>query len=227
MRSESPSLVETDFCVIDTETTGGSATHHRVIDVAVYHYRDGIILNKFHSLVNPGRPIPDWITMLTGIDDAMVRTAPSFSDIAGELKKFLDRGIFVAHNASFDYGFIRGEFERLGVAWERPKLCTVRLARRLYPELPSRSLGVLCGHFQIDIYDRHRAAGDAEATVYVLKHLLKKAEAEHAVSSLNQLEALLSARTRNRMREKKSRITPAAAISSDGSVRKEAISRHK
>ncbi len=184
-------LIRHDYCVVDTETTGGNAELSRVIDIAVYHVRDGIVLGKFQSLLNPGRPIPQWITMLTGIDDSMVKDAPTFDQIAGPLKEFLDRGVFVAHNASFDYRFIQCEYGRLGEKWERPKLCTVRMARKLYPELPSRSLGNLCEHLMIDIVDRHRAAGDAEATIYVLKHLLKRFTAEHELTTVEQLEKFL------------------------------------
>ena len=164
MKRETP-LAEIDFCVIDTETTGGRAEENRVIDVAVFHVRDGIILDRFETLLNPGVPIPDWITTLTGIDDGMVRNAPTFGEIAPTLRAFLGRGVFVAHNAPFDYAFIRNEFLRLGESWDAPRLCTVRVARHLFPELPSRSLGNLCDHLMIEIDGRHRAAGDAEATV--------------------------------------------------------------
>src|SRR4051812_49374671 len=124
-----------DFCVVDTETTGGSAAYNSVIDVAAYHYRDGIVLGKYQSLINPGRPIPAWITGLTGIDDSMVKHAPRFHEIADDLRRFLEKGLFVAHNASFDYRFIQFEFLRLKQEWQRPTLCTVRLARKLFPEL--------------------------------------------------------------------------------------------
>ncbi|MBV9080404.1 MAG: DNA polymerase III subunit epsilon, partial [Elusimicrobia bacterium] len=184
-------LAELDFCVIDTETTGGRAENHRIIDVAVFHVRDGIVLDKFQTLINPGFPIPEWITGLTGINDDMVRNAPRFDAVAEELAAFLKRGVFVAHNAMFDYSFVQAEFARLGHAWNAPRLCTVRLARQLFPELASRSLGFLCDHLMIDIYDRHRAAGDAEATVYVLKHFLKMLEREHEVRTWEELESCL------------------------------------
>jgi DNA polymerase III subunit epsilon len=186
------SLAEVDFCVIDTETTGGSAEFNRVIDVAVFHYRDGIVLDKFETLINPGVAIPPWITALTGIDDGMVRDAPTFAEIAPRLREVLSRGVFVAHNAGFDYNFIQQEFLRLGVAWEAPRLCTVRMARHLFPELPSRSLGNLCEHLLIEIFGRHRAAGDAEATVYVLKHCLKLLRQKFGIDTWRDLEACLA-----------------------------------
>lgn len=179
---------ETDFCVIDTETTGGSALFNRVIDVAVFHVRDGEVMDKFETLVNPGRPIPPWITHLTGITDRMVDDAPTFFDIADSLKGFLDRGVFTAHNAAFDYGFIREEYKRLGIDFCRPQCCTLKLSRHLYDDLRSRSLGVLCESLLIDIWDRHRAHGDAEATVYVLKEILRKVRDEYDVSTWEDLE---------------------------------------
>ena len=185
-------LAEVDFIVLDTETTGGRAEESRIIEVAAFHYRDGIILDKFHSLLHPGGPIPPWITALTGIDDAMVKDAPRFADIAGALRAFLDRGVFVAHNAPFDYSFLQAEFARLGQTWQSPKLCTVRLARHLFPELPSRSLGFLCEHLLIEIFGRHRAAGDAEATVYVLKHCLQLLRRDADVRTWEDLERALA-----------------------------------
>jgi len=191
MTPERP-IAELDYCVVDTETTGGKAEYSRVTEVAAFHYRDGIIYDKFHSLINPGVSIPSWITALTGIDDIMVKDAPRFSEIAPKLREFLSRGVFVAHNAGFDYSFIQSEFLRLGEAWEAPKLCTVRMARHLFPELPSRSLGPLCAHLLVEIYDRHRAAGDAEATVYVLKHCLKMLMQKFSIHTWGQLETWLA-----------------------------------
>ncbi|MFN0118547.1 MAG: exonuclease domain-containing protein [Elusimicrobiota bacterium] len=186
---------ELDFCVVDTETTGGKAENEHVIDIAAFHYRDGIIFDKFQTLINPGKAIPSWITQLTGISNEMVTNAPTFSEIAIPLAEFLNKGVFVAHNAAFDYSFIKSEYARVGMGWERPKLCTVRMARHLYPELPSRSLGALCDYLMIDLTDRHRAHGDAEATVYVLKHLLKKAEREMGVSNWKSLQILMQGET--------------------------------
>lgn len=200
-------LVELDYCVVDTETTGGRASINRVIDVAVFHFRDGIVLDKYQTLINPGRPIPPWITALTGIDDDMVRHAPRFEEIAGDLKNFLEKGTFVAHNAPFDYKFIYHEFLRVGEEWKRPHLCTLKLARRLFADLPSRSLGVLCDHLMIDIYDRHRAAGDAEATVYLLKHLLQKLAREHRVTTHDELETFYHSSLVKRPRSKATSIT--------------------
>jgi DNA polymerase-3 subunit epsilon len=182
-------LTEIDFCVIDTETTGGHASFDRVIDLAVFRMKGGEIQEKYQTLINPCRPIPSWITALTGIDDDMVKNAPTFSEIAEDALTFLSRGVFTAHNAPFDYGFVQREFERHGVFFSGPHLCTLRLARQLLPELPSRSLGYLCEHLLIDIWDRHRAHGDAEATAYVLKNFLRDLERQHNVRTWGDLEA--------------------------------------
>jgi DNA polymerase III subunit epsilon len=181
-------LAEIPFCVVDTETTGGRAELHRVSDVAVFVVQDGIILDRFQTLLNPGRPIPEWITMLTGIDDSMVKNAPTFADIAPVLRDKLAKGVFVAHNVGFDRRFLQEEFARLGDEWRSEDLCTLRLARHLFPELPSRSLGFLCEHLLVDIYDRHRAAGDAEATVYVLKEMLRQLREKHAIQTWSDLQ---------------------------------------
>lgn len=184
-------LSELEFCVIDTETTGGNPAYNRIIDVAVLRFKGGEIVETFQSLVNPGRPVPPWITQLTGIDDRMVADAPTFDQVADPLHAILSRGVFTAHNANFDFGFVREEFARLFIPFERPQVCTLKLARLLYADLPSRSLGTLCENLFIDIWDRHRAYGDAEATVYVLKEILRKAEREHGVSTWDDLEGLL------------------------------------
>jgi DNA polymerase-3 subunit epsilon len=204
---------EIDFCVVDTETTGGKAEHNRIIEVAVFHVRDGIILDKFHTLINPGIKIPTWITALTGIDDSMVKNAPSFQEISSSLLKFLNRGVFVAHNAAFDFPFVQHEFARLGESFVQPTLCTLKLARRMYPELPSRSLGPLCEHLLIEIFDRHRAAGDAEATVYVLKHFLKKIQKDHGIEHWDALEKWLRTTKSKRKSKTKNTISASAPTS--------------
>ncbi len=187
-------LSTVEFCVIDTETTGGAHAIDRVIDVAVFRFKEGTIVEKFQSLINPGRSIPGWITGLTGIDNDMVARAPTFEEIEPALTRILRKGVFTAHNAGFDYGFIRSEYSRLGKEFVQPQCCTLKIARKLLPELPSRSLGYLCEHLLIDIADRHRAHGDAEATVYVLKSFLRQLEREHQVTTWMGLEEFLRRR---------------------------------
>lgn len=164
------------YAVVDIETTGGFSAAHRITEVAVMVH-DGIqVIREYHSLVNPGRIIPGFITGLTGIDEEMVRNAPDFSEIAAELYAVLADKVFVAHNVNFDYSFLKEEFRRAGIDFNCPKLCTVRLARQICPGLRSYSLGRICESIGISIFDRHRAFGDAAATAQLLAYLLSKDE---------------------------------------------------
>ena len=162
------------YAIVDIETTGGYADNHRVTEIAIYHHDGSRITDMFHTLVNPGRKIPYFITGLTGIDAAMVSDAPAFEDVAKEIYQWLMGRIFVAHNAHFDYSFIKKEFEEAGIAWSTKKLCTVRLSRKIIPGLESYSLGRLAESLGIRIPNRHRAGGDAEATAKIFDVLLKR-----------------------------------------------------
>jgi DNA polymerase III subunit epsilon len=152
------------FAIVDIETTGGYARQHRITEVAVVVHDGREVLQEYQTLLNPQEDIPGFITGLTGITNQMVSTAPLFEDISEDLFLLLHDKVFVAHNAAFDFNFIKEEFARIGRVFHRPRLCTVRLSRQLVPGLPSYSLGRLCHHLGIDIMDRHRAYGDAEAT---------------------------------------------------------------
>ena len=170
-----------EFVVVDVETTGTTTRYgDRVTEVAAVHVHRGVVTPLFDSLVNPGRPIPWHITQLTGISDAMVRDAPTFEEIAGELAAHLAGRVFVAHNAQFDWGFLDAEFARVTpdafASLVPARLCTVRLARRLLRHLPRRNLDAVCHHYGIGNDGRHRAAGDAVATAHVLVKLLADAE---------------------------------------------------
>ena len=149
---------------VDVETTGTDPSRDRITEVGVVAVdRDGdrLQVSEWSSLVNPGVPIPPEIRWLTGIDDAMVRAAPPFARIAADLYDRFEDSIFVAHNARFDYGFIKAEFERAGIAWNTRMLCTVRLSRRLFPDRGSHSLDAIIARFGLDQEGRHRALGDA------------------------------------------------------------------
>lgn len=193
------------FVVVDVETTGTSPNHgDRVTEVAAviverHPDRPGLTVREgFHSLVNPGRPIPWHITRLTGISDAMVVAAPTFADIAGELAAQLADRVFVAHNAVFDWGFLSAEFARVSPtpleALATGQLCTVRLARRLLTHLPRRNLDAVSAHYGVTIEGRHRAAGDAHATAQVLLGLLQDAERE-GMHTLEAVQGMLARRT--------------------------------
>jgi len=161
------------YAVIDIETTGGSAQRDRIIEVAVFVYDGSDITDSFVTLVNPERSIPYFITRLTGITDQMVAHAPRFCEIARKILEITENTTFVAHNVSFDYNFIRQEFLRLGYDYRRPKLCTVQLSRKYLPGYRSYSLGNICKELGIEIDYRHRAAGDALATIKLLNYILE------------------------------------------------------
>ncbi|MDP2423675.1 MAG: exonuclease domain-containing protein [Bacteroidales bacterium] len=161
------------FAVIDIETTGTSAQRGRITEIAIYVFDGNKVIDSFVSLVNPECPIPYFITRLTGISDYMVADAPRFCEIARKVVEMTENNVFVAHNVSFDYNFVREEFRRLGYEYRREKLCTVSLSRKLIPGHRSYSLGSICQDLGIEIEHRHRAAGDAKATVNLLVHLLK------------------------------------------------------
>jgi DNA polymerase-3 subunit epsilon len=162
------------YAIVDIETTGGYAENHRITEVAIYLH-DGIqVTESFHTLINPGRNIPYYITGLTGITTEMVLESPQFQEIAEDIFKRLEGKIFVAHNAHFDYSFLKKEFEQVGINWQSKKLCTVRLSRKIIPGLRSYSLGSLAESLGIEITNRHRAGGDAAATAKIFDHLLRR-----------------------------------------------------
>ncbi len=162
------------YAIVDIETTGGYADNHRVTEIAIYHH-DGIqITDKFQTLINPERLVPHYITGLTGITTEMVLQAPTFGDIAHEIHGWLKDRVFVAHNAHFDYSFLKKEFDEAGIQWSTRKLCTVRLGRKIIPGLDSYSLGRLAESLGIRIPNRHRAGGDAEATAKIFDIFLKR-----------------------------------------------------
>lgn len=156
------------YVVVDVETTGGKGSRHRVTEIGAVKVLGDQIVDTFHTLLNPGRPIPPGITRLTGISDAMVAGAPVFADIAEAFAAFASDAIFVAHNVEFDYGFISAEFERMGQAFRRPKLCTCASMRKLFPGQDSYGLAALCAAYDIPLKTHHRALCDAEAAAQLL-----------------------------------------------------------
>ncbi len=160
------------FAVVDVETTGGSYQNARLTEIAIYLFNGEHIVKEFATLINPERPIPYMITKLTGITDDMVADAPRFFEIARVIVEMTEGAVFVGHNVAFDYNFIRQEFKSLGYNYKRPTLCTVKMSRKILPGYDSYSLGNLCSAIGIPINNRHRAAGDALATAYLLKRLI-------------------------------------------------------
>ncbi len=200
-------FAQVSFLVVDVETTGISAwAGDRVTEVAAVVVKGGVVTEAFSSLVNPGRSIPSFITGLTGISDAMVRNAPRFGEIAGELAYQMVGRVFVAHNARFDWNFLSAEFDRVASAPLKSltdqQLCTVRLARRFLSHLPRRNLDAVAHHYGVEINGRHRALGDARATAHVLVGLLKDAE-RSGLHTWEALDEVMSRRT-SRARKKRS-----------------------
>ncbi len=161
------------YTVIDIETTGLSPKKEKITEIAIYVYDGEQIVDEFVSLVNPERPVPYFITRLTGITNEMLEDAPKFYEVAKKIVEITENRIFVAHNVDFDYNFIKEEFARLGFDFRRKKLCTVKLSKKIIPGHKSYSLGKLTADLGISINGRHRAAGDAYATVQLFDYLLK------------------------------------------------------
>ena len=162
------------YAIIDIETTGGSARLEKITEIAIYLHDGNQITGEFVSLVNPERNIPYFITNLTGITNEMVEDAPRFYEIAKKIIELTEGRTFVAHNARFDYSFIRQEYKSLGFNFKRNILDTVALSRKLLPGHKSYSLGNICKDLNISINGRHRAAGDALATVRLFEILIAR-----------------------------------------------------
>lgn len=156
------------YVVIDVETTGGKAEQHRITEIGMVKMVEGKVIDTWQSLINPQRHISRFITSLTGIDDQMVADAPIFSEVTDHLLTFLEGSVFVAHNVNFDYSFFKKEFERAGLNFRMPKLCTVREMKKAVPGLPSYSLANLSQHFDIEMTQHHRALSDAQAAAELL-----------------------------------------------------------
>ncbi len=171
------------YTIIDIETTGNGIKGNRITEIAIFKFDSEKLVDEFTSLVNPECPIPNFITGLTGIDDQMVTNAPTFKEISGQIIEITKDSIFVAHAVNFDYGVIKEEFHLIGVDFSRKKLCTVRLSRKLIPGFKSYSLGKLCSAIGIPLKDRHRARGDAHATVLLFKKLLGNPDAEKTIKA--------------------------------------------
>jgi DNA polymerase-3 subunit epsilon len=158
-----PALLDAPLAIVDVETTGAHPAWDRVTEIAVVEVDQGDVVSEWSTLVNPGTTIPPAIQALTGITNEMVADAPAFEDLAPEIYERLEGRVFVAHNARFDYGFLRHEFERAGLRFHARTLCTVKLSRRLYPDYRRHGLDNLIERHGIRCHARHRALGDAQA----------------------------------------------------------------
>ena len=176
------------YAILDIETTGGQFNEEGITEIAIYRFDGHEVVDQFISLVNPEIPIQPFVVKLTGINNAMLRSAPKFFEVAKRIIEITQDCIIVAHNASFDYRILRTEFRRLGYAFDCKTLCTVELAKVLMPEQPSYSLGKLVRSLGIPMADRHRANGDALATVKLFKMLLDKDVEKIIVKDMVQSE---------------------------------------
>lgn len=173
------------FSIVDIETTGGSAKTNGITEIAIIRIEDGKEIDRYETLINPNMLIPHKITMLTGITNEMVEDAPAFHEVAQAIWDRTHDHVFVAHNVNFDYSFIREQFALLGFQWRPKRLCTVRLSRKLIPNLYSYSLGKIADQLGYSINARHRAMGDCDFTATLFLRLLERDEEGHIAFSLN------------------------------------------
>jgi len=162
------------YAILDIETTGGKYNEEGITEIAIYKFDGHKVVDQFISLVNPEKEIQPFVVKLTGINNNMLATAPKFHEVAKRIVEITDGATLVAHNAQFDYRILQTEFRRLGYDYQRKSVCTVELAKELIPDQPSYSLGKLVRSLGIPVSDRHRANGDAQATVKLFKMLLAK-----------------------------------------------------
>lgn len=203
-RSDVPAqtLSSLSWVVVDVETTGGQPPSDRITEIAAVLVRDGEVKEVYETLVNPERPIPPFVSRLTNITWDMVKGAPTFSSIAPRVVEALQGNVFVAHNAQFDWKFVSHEVNRAsGTRLVGSRLCTVRLARRLLPHLPRRSLDHVANYYGVEITGRHRAAGDAIATARCLIRMLDDAS-ERGCATWEDLDILLGHRAPKKRRRR-------------------------
>ena len=162
------------YAILDIETTGGKFNKEGITEIAIYKYDGHQVIDQFISLINPEREIQEFVAKLTGINNSMLKSAPKFYEVAKRIIEITKDCILIAHNTSFDYRILKTEFKRLGYDYQKNTICTVDLSKKLIKDAPSYSLGKLCRHLGIPVTDRHRASGDAYATVKLFKLLLDK-----------------------------------------------------
>ncbi len=184
LNNDTVELIETDhdklrldkagFVVFDLETTGAKAPPCRITEIGACRILNGEIVSKFHTLINPEEPIPEFITALTGIDDSMVKNAPVFGEVVSSFLEFVGDAVLVAHNSPFDMGFLDFEIGRVfeNYRLSNPSLCTVQLSRRLFPQIENHKLNTVAKHFSIELINHHRAEHDAVATAGIFLNLL-------------------------------------------------------
>jgi DNA polymerase-3 subunit epsilon len=186
-----PRELPRNLVFVDVESTGASPAYHRIIEVGIVRVEDGVVVENFSALINPECPVPPNIESFTGIGGEMLRGAPRFLDLAETLREKLNGATFVAHNARFDYAFLRREFLRAGIEFTAEVLCTVRLSRHLYPEHTHHNLDAVMERHAIRGFPRHRALGDAQVLEVLWRQWLATHDAERfgAAASASLLRA--------------------------------------
>jgi len=169
-------LAETDFVVFDLETTGAKSPPCRITEIGAYRVKNGRITDGYQTLVNPETTIPLFISQLTGITNSMVKNAPKFREVAADFLDFIGDSVLVAHNAQFDMRFLNHEIGRIHADYRvrNPSLCTVRLSRKLLPNVENHRLNTLANHYSVALVNHHRAADDAHATAHIFVNLLEE-----------------------------------------------------
>ncbi len=172
------------YAIVDIETTGGHLRRDKITEIAIVLYDGKQVIETFQSLIHPGRSIPSHISRLTGITDEMLVDAPRFYEVAKKVVELTEGCIFVAHNARFDYTFIKRAYESLGYTYTRKQLCTVRMSRMVNPDLRRHGLDALCRHYDLAVQNRHRAFDDAMATVKIFAKMIEAQAGPDAVNDI-------------------------------------------
>ena len=178
------------YAVLDIESTGGKYNEEGIMEIAIHRFDGEKVVDQFISLINPEREIQPFVSNLTGINNKMLRSAPKFHEVAKRIVEITEGAVIVAHNAQFDYRILRTEFRRLGYNFQRKSICTVDLSKKLLPDAESHSLGKLVRSLGIPVSDRHRANGDALATLKLFKLLLAKDTEKQIITEVIRAETL-------------------------------------
>ncbi|MBI3587394.1 MAG: hypothetical protein HY088_09725 [Ignavibacteriales bacterium] len=186
--NQQQAIDEATFVVVDVETTGMNPVEDRITEIAMMKVQGNALVEEFSTLINPLVTIPANITSLTGIDNLMVQDAPPAREVVPYIAEFLGDAVFTAHNAPFDWGFVSHTTQReRGIELTNAQLCTVKLSRRILPQLPSKSLGPVTRFLEIKIPERHRASGDAYATALVLVRYISYLKKKYELKTVGDL----------------------------------------
>ena len=162
METETTEII---YSIVDIETTGGKFNQEKITEIAIFNIKNDGSISVYHQLINPNKKIQFFVEKLTGINNVMLKDKPVFEEIADEINDFTENSIFVAHNVNFDFRVLRNEFSQIGIKFRRDLLCTIELSKNVFPTMKSYSLGKLVSNLGIKIKNRHRAEGDAKATL--------------------------------------------------------------